>query len=222
MRIKQVFATAAVLAALTSVTACEDGDKEAAPTTPAAPSPAPSASSASSPAAQDSRASLGLPSAGSLAELRKLVHDNHSVDCTKFSTDPATVAVRSIDYLPAIEGDHQAWGVSERGLCGETGGERRAHGLTWLDKVRDMAAFQARAKEAQLKELTENGRIKATRSKVLVGADIAVETNDKSARHGLYQQRFLALNCESGFTAPQGYRLEKALVEGCVLTNYEG
>ncbi len=165
-------------------------------------------------------ASLGLPGAGSLTELRSLV--GSSVDCKQFSTDPATVAIRSIDYQPAIEGDHTAWGVRERGLCGRPGGAQRAHGLVWLDKVDDMAAFQSHEKAAQLKELQENGRIRATRSMVLVGSNIAVETNNASSRHGLYQQQFLHLDCRPGFTAPQGYRFEKAMVEGCVLTNYEG
>lgn len=48
-----------------------------------------------------------------------------------------------------------------------------------------------------------------------------METNNASIRHGLYQLQFLALNCEPGFSAPAGYRLEKSQVEGCVLTNYE-
>ncbi|MEU4211770.1 hypothetical protein AB0F13_17485 [Streptomyces sp. NPDC026206] len=162
---------------------------------------------------------LGLPSAGSLTELKELVRS--SVDCTKFTTDPADVSVSSIDYLPAVEGDPRAWGVRERGMCGYPAGAQRAHDLAWLDTVDDMATFQAEAKAAQLKDLQDDGRVKATASKVLVGQNIAVETNSKHDRHGLYQQQFLHLNCESGFSAPQGYRLEKALVPGCVLTNYE-
>ncbi|WP_338931358.1 hypothetical protein WEB32_12205 [Streptomyces netropsis] len=165
--------------------------------------------------------SLGLAAAGSLAELRKLVH--HELGCEQFSTDPETVSISSIDYLPAIEGDHKMWGVGERGMCGYPGGERRAHALSWLDKVDDMITFQTKAKAAQVKELRENGgRLKATRSMVLVGKNVAVETNDAASRHGLYQAQFLNLNCQEGFTAPEGYRFEKALVNGCVLTNYEG
>ncbi|MCD9194332.1 hypothetical protein [Streptomyces albireticuli] len=143
-----------------------------------------------------------LPSAGSLAGLRKLVE--HSVDCSRFTTDPETVAIRSIDCLPAVEGDHKAWGVRERGICGEPGGAHRAHGLVRLDTVHDMAAFQNREKAAQPAEIKEHGRIRATRSKVLIGTGIAVETNDAASRHGLYQQRFLHLNCRSGFTARRG------------------
>ncbi|MGW0393271.1 hypothetical protein ACWDYJ_20690 [Streptomyces sp. NPDC003042] len=169
-------------------------------------------------AGQPATGSLGLPSAGSLAELKKLVHP-HTVDCTNMSTADADVS--SIDYQPVVKGDHRAWGVKDRAVCGTLGGAQRAHDLNWLDVVTDMRTLQLRAKEAQLADLKDDGRLKATASKLLVGTNIAVETNDKSARHGLYQLQFLYLNCETAFTAPAGYRLEKSLVEGCVLTNFE-
>ncbi|MEU8779018.1 hypothetical protein [Streptomyces sp. NPDC048606] len=167
---------------------------------------------------QPATGSLGLPSAGSLAELKKLVHP-HSVDCTNMSTQDA--AVRSIDYKPVIEGDPRAWGVKERAVCGDLAGERRAHNLNWLDVVSDMRTLQTRAKAAQLADLKDDGRLMATGSKLMVGTNVAVETNSPSIRHGLYQLQFLYLNCEPGFNAPAGYRLEKSLVEGCVLTNFE-
>ncbi|MEV4442927.1 hypothetical protein AB0K09_28730 [Streptomyces sp. NPDC049577] len=84
-----------------------------------------------------------------------------------------------------------------------------------------MRAFEALEKTAQLKELKEYGRVRATRSMALIGRDVVVETTDPADRNGLYQQQFLHLNCEPGFTAPQGYRFEKSMTEGCVLTNYE-
>ncbi|MFJ3104888.1 hypothetical protein [Streptomyces sp. NPDC086835] len=164
--------------------------------------------------------SLGLPRAGSLAELKQLVHP-HTVDCTSYSTDPATLAVESIDYQPVITGDHRHWGVEDRAICGEPGGAQRAHNLNWLDMVSDMELLQTRAKAAQQEDLKDDNRLKATASRLLVGENIAVETNDPSVRSGLYQLQFLYLNCEPGFSAPAGYRVEKASVEGCVLTNYE-
>ncbi|UQX02704.1 hypothetical protein [Streptomyces sp. RerS4] len=166
---------------------------------------------------QPATGSLGLASAGSLAELRKLV--GHSVDCTKMSTEDA--AVESIDYKPVVQGDPRAWGVKERAVCGNLAGAQRAHDLNWLDVVSDMRTLQTRAKAAQLADLKDDGRLLATGSKLLVGTNVAVETNSKSVRHGLYQQQFLYLNCERGFSAPAGYRLEQSLVEGCVLTNFE-
>lgn len=169
-------------------------------------------------AGQPATGSLGLPSAGSLAELKKLVHP-HTVDCTNMSTEDA--GVRSIDYEPVVQGDHHAWGVEVRAVCGTLGGERRAHDLNWLDLVSDMKTLQTRAKAAQLADLKDDGRLKATASRLLVGTNIAVETNSEGVRFGLYQLQFLYLNCERGFTAPAGYRLERSLVEGCVLTNFE-
>lgn len=169
---------------------------------------------------QPSTESLGLPRAGSLAELKQLVHP-YTVDCTGYSTAPAALAVESIDYQPVITGDHRQWGVGERAICGEPGGEQRAHNLNWLDMVSDMELLQTRAKAAQQEDLKDDNRLRATASRLLVGENIAVETNDPTIRSGLYQLQFLYLNCEPGFSAPVGYRAEKASVEGCVLTNYE-
>ncbi|GHE60682.1 hypothetical protein [Streptomyces capitiformicae] len=164
--------------------------------------------------------SLGLPRAGSLAELKQLVHP-HTVDCTSYSTDPVSLAVESIDYQPVITGDHRLWGIGDRAICGEPGGAQRARNLNWLDMVNDMELLQTRAKAAQQEDLKDDNRLKATVSRLLVGENIAVESNDPSVRSGLYQLQFLYLNCEPGFSAPAGYRVEKASVEGCVLTNYE-
>ncbi|GGX98013.1 hypothetical protein [Streptomyces hiroshimensis] len=180
-------------------------------------SPEPGSSQGGQPAQP---ANPGLPSAGSVSELRKLIAS--SVDCKRFSTDPETVAVRSIDYQPFIEGDPAGWGVGERGLCGQPGGAQRAHGLIWLDKVDDMAALQTRARAVQLKEIQENGgRPKATKSVLLLGGNVAIETNNAAARFGLYQQQFFRLECRPGFTTPEGYRSEKAVADGCTLTNFE-
>ncbi|MFJ3926613.1 hypothetical protein [Streptomyces sp. NPDC090022] len=168
---------------------------------------------------QPAQGSLGLPKASSLNELKQLVHP-HTVDCTNMSTAADAVAVSSIDYAPAVDGAPSAWGIKDRAICGDLGGERRAHNLNWLSTVSDMKTLQQKAKAAQQEDL-KDGRLKATVSKLMVGENIVVETNDKSVRHGLYQLQFLYLNCEPGFKAPSGYRLEKSQVDGCVLTNYE-
>ncbi|MFD6186431.1 hypothetical protein ACFWGU_35340, partial [Streptomyces goshikiensis] len=105
--------------------------------------------------------------------------------------------------------------------CGVPAGAQRAHDLTWLDTVGNMKTLQAKAKAAQLADLKDDGKLKATASRLLVGENIAVETNDPAVRSGLYQQQFLYLNCVPGFSAPAGYRLERSQADGCVLTNYE-
>ncbi|GHB64092.1 hypothetical protein GCM10010347_37640 [Streptomyces cirratus] len=168
---------------------------------------------------QPAQGSLGLAHAGSIAELRKLVQ--YSVDCSHFSTDPGTVAIRSIDYAPVVDGNPLDWGVNGRALCGEPGGAQRAHDLNWLDIVGDMKRLQTKAKAAQLADLKDDGALRHTASLLLVGDGVAVESNNPSVRFGLYQAQFLYLNCTPGFSAPAGYRLERSQVEGCVLTNYE-
>lgn len=110
--------------------------------------------------------------------------------------------VQSIDYMPVVDGPASAWGVKQRAVCGQLGGEQRAHNLNWLDTVSDMKTLQTKAKAAQLADLKDDGRLKATASKLLVGTNIAVETNNANVRRGLYQLQFLYLNCETGFTAP--------------------
>ncbi|MFC9583221.1 hypothetical protein ACFVJ8_10385 [Streptomyces yangpuensis] len=171
-------------------------------------------------AGQPKTGSLGLPRAGSIAELRTLV--GNSLDCQKhFSTDPEAVAIESIDYAPVVTGNALDWGVTGRALCGQPATGQRARDLSWLDTVGDMRKLQTRAKAAQLADYKDDGRLRQTASRLLVGENIAVETNSPSSRHGLYQLQFLYLNCIPGFSAPAGYRLEKSLVEGCVLTNYE-
>ncbi|THA80666.1 hypothetical protein [Streptomyces sp. A0592] len=169
---------------------------------------------------QPKTGSLGLPSAGSIAELRMLV--GNSLDCEKhFSTAPDAVAIESIDYAPVVTGSGLDWGVTGRALCGEPAGAQRARNLSWLDTVVDMKLLQTRAKAAQLADYKDDGKLKETASRLLVGENIAVETNSPSSRRGLYQLQFLYLNCIPGFSAPSGYRLEKSKVEGCVLTNWE-
>ncbi|MEV0989757.1 hypothetical protein [Streptomyces sp. NPDC049949] len=170
---------------------------------------------------QPKTGSLGLARAGGIAELRKLVGSSLK-ECEKhFSTDPEAVAIESIDYQPAVKGNAVDWGITGRALCGQPAGAQRAVNLSWLDTVGDMKKLQTRAKAAQLADLKDDGKLRATASLLLVGENIAVETNDPDARFGLYQQQFLYLNCAPGFSAPAGYRLEKSRVDGCVLTNYE-
>ncbi|OEJ30594.1 hypothetical protein [Streptomyces subrutilus] len=181
----------------------------------------PAAGGAPAKPGQPAQGSLGLPRAENLGALKELVHP-HTVDCTNMSTAPDAVAVESIDYVPVVSGDQLAWGIKERAICGNAAGDRRAHDLNWLDVVRDMKLLQTKAKAAQQADLKGDGRLKATASRLLVGENIAVETNSASIRHGLYQLQFLTLECRPGFSAPAGYRLEKSQVEGCVLTNYEG
>ncbi|MFB6811550.1 hypothetical protein [Streptomyces sp. NPDC056387] len=172
-------------------------------------------------AGQPATGSLGLPRAGSIAELRTLVNNSPLACKEHFSTDPEAVAVESIDFQPVVKGNALDWGVTGRALCGQPADGQRARSLSWLDTVGDMRRLQTKAKAAQQADLKDDGQLRATASRLLVGENVAVETNSVSARFVLYQMQFLSLNCVPGFSAPSGYRLEKAQVDGCVLTNYE-
>ncbi|WP_030770529.1 hypothetical protein [Streptomyces sp. NRRL F-2664] len=198
----------------------EDGSGSPNLAAPQDPAGAVAGTDAGGKAGQPATGSLGLPRADSMAELRKLV--GNSLDCAKhFSTDPAAVATESIDYAPVVTGNGPEWGVTGRAVCGQPAGAQRARDLSWLDTVGNMKLLQTKAKAAQLADYKDDGKLKQTASRLLVGENIAVETNSPSSRHGLYQLQFLYLNCIPGFSAPSGYRLEKSQVEGCVLTNYE-
>ncbi|WP_042801643.1 hypothetical protein [Streptomyces sp. C] len=157
-----------------------------------------------------------LPSAGSIEELRKLVSPK-PVDCTEMLVTNEHIA--SIDYQPVVGRDVQGAGVKQRAVCGQLGGTTRAHNLNWLDLVADMKALQTLSKESQLAEVGQQRRL--TQSKLLVGTNVAVESNSKTIRQGLYKLGFLRLDCEPAFTAPAGSRIQKAQVDGCVLTDFE-
>lgn len=231
MHLKRIITALTALASLTALTACEDTDtgRTIEVTSPTAGPGKGSDTAPRDPAAGDepsdkpgqpAEGSLGLPRAESLDELKRMLHPDY-IDCANYSTDPATLAIESIDYQPVVTGDHRAWGVEDRALCGYPAGAQRAHDLNWMDTVYDMTLLQNRARDAQREDLKDDNKLRSTASRLLVGQNIAVETNDPAVRHGLYQLQFLYLNCAPGFTAPAGYRAEKARAAGCVLTNYE-
>ncbi|WP_405979005.1 hypothetical protein [Streptomyces sp. NBC_00158] len=157
-----------------------------------------------------------LPRAGSIEELRKLVSPK-AVDCTEMLVTNEHVA--SIDYLPVVGRDVQGAGVKQRAVCGQLGGATRAHNLNWLDLVADMKALQTVSKDSQLAEVGHQRKL--TQSKLMVGTNIAVESNNPAVRKELYKLGFLRVDCEPAFSAPAGSRIQKAQVDGCVLTDFE-
>ncbi|MEU3914268.1 hypothetical protein [Streptomyces sp. NPDC029721] len=156
-----------------------------------------------------------LPSAGSIEELRRLVSPK-TVDCTEMLVTNEHIA--SIDYQPVVGRDVRGAGVKQRAVCGKLGGPRPVD-MNWLDLVSDMKALQTVSKESQLAEVGQQRSL--TQSKLMVGKDVAVESNNPTVRKGLYKLGFLRLDCEPGFSAPAGSRIQKAQVDGCVLTDFE-
>ncbi|AZM90798.1 MULTISPECIES: hypothetical protein [Streptomyces] len=157
-----------------------------------------------------------LASAGSIEELRNLVSPK-AVDCTEMLVTNEHIA--SIDYQPVVGRDVAGAGVKQRAVCGKLGGATRAHNLNWLDLVADMKALQTLSKESQLAEVGHQRSL--TQSKLLVGTNVAVESNNPAVRKALYKLGFLRLDCEPAFSAPAGSRIRPAQVDGCVLTDFE-
>ncbi|MFD0359669.1 hypothetical protein ACFVHW_38935 [Streptomyces sp. NPDC127110] len=157
-----------------------------------------------------------LPSANSIEELRKLVSPK-AVDCTEMLVTNEHIA--SIDYLPVVGRDVQGAGIKQRAVCGQLGGATRATNLNWLDLVADMKALQTVSKDSQLAEVGKQRKL--TQSKLMVGTNIAVESNNPAVRKELYKLGFLRVDCEPAFSAPAGSKIQKAQVDGCVLTDFE-
>ncbi|MEV7887507.1 hypothetical protein ACWD3I_25985 [Streptomyces sp. NPDC002817] len=100
------------------------------------------------------------------------------------------------------EAQDPSWGIAERAVC-----EDRFADAVALLTVPDMKTFQAAVKE--------NGH-----TAFLVGQDFAVApVNGRTARD-LAGAGLKFLTCVPDFSVPSGYNTDRALVDGCVLSNY--
>lgn len=135
----------------------------------------------------------GLPSAGTMADIESFVAGRTT--CTGMhleAEDPESESVGS------------EWGVKERGVCYDADGM----GIRLL-VVKDMKAFQARAKERG--------------GGYFVGKDFAVYSADQATTvAALKESGLLYLFCEDPAGIPSGFKKDPALVDGCVLTNHTG
>ena len=140
----------------------------------------------------------GLPSAGDMAAIEKLVGSRTM--CSDLRTGPGQNGVLS------DEAEDPAWAVKERGVCGDDAADT----LT-LFSVSDMEKFQQAAKKAAAAGHS---------TRFLLGQDFAVVAADPEAAKALLATDVLLFTCEKGFKVPDGYRNEKLLVDGCALTDY--
>ncbi|WP_128976788.1 hypothetical protein [Streptomyces roseicoloratus] len=139
----------------------------------------------------------GLPAAGDMAAIEKLVGSRTMCSDLRTGTAGGTMSQESRD---------PAWAVRERGVCGDD-----ARDTLTLLSVADMEKFQQAAKKAA-------GDGHATR--FLLGQDFAVVAPDPAVAKALMASDVLLFTCERDFTVPDGYRTEKLLVDGCVLTDH--
>lgn len=102
---------------------------------------------------------------------------------------------------PDAESVGKGWGIKERAVCWDE--ERNDVTLMSID---DMKAFQVQAK-------------KHHDSGYLLGQDFAV-TGHSVTTENLKDSGLLALICDAETRIPSGYKKEKALVDGCTLTDF--
>ncbi|WP_405630868.1 hypothetical protein [Streptomyces sp. NBC_01174] len=103
---------------------------------------------------------------------------------------------------PEAVGVGKLWGIKERGVC--WGDDR--NGVT-LMSVDDMKSFQTQAKKHE-----QDGWY-------LLGEDFVV-TGGSTTRADLKGSGILAFVCDPEDPIPSGYKKEKALVDGCTLTDF--
>ncbi|WP_322984285.1 hypothetical protein [Streptomyces sp. S584] len=103
---------------------------------------------------------------------------------------------------PEAVGVGRLWGIKERGVC--WGDDR--NGVT-LMSVDDMKSFQTQAQKHE-----QDGWY-------LLGEDFVV-TGGSTTRADLKGSGILAFVCDPEDPIPSGYKQEKALVDGCTLTDF--
>lgn len=138
----------------------------------------------------------GRPSAATMADVEAFV--SRYTTCTDLH-------MQDEDYedavLPNPEEAGIAWGIEERAVCFNL-----KRNSVRLMTITDMKSFQTRAKE-------HGGGY-------LLGEDFAVASGTSATRNDLEDSGLLDLHCDPDTPIPSGYRKEKALVDGCTLTDF--
>jgi hypothetical protein len=208
------------LALLTALTGCGsdsgaegDGDGKSSAT-----------SSAASGSGSDS-ASKSLPSAKTLRDVQEFI-SGAGLPCDNLTDDESAQGTPSEGFLgPSDENDTgaekaeiDAWAIKKSGFCGET----RSDLGGWIIYLpSDMKAFQENYRKKVLGAKAEEGwKDTLARGEFLVGADFIVDPTNYQASKTLLEAGLLLENCDPGFKAPDGYRVQDALASNCVLTNY--
>jgi hypothetical protein len=115
-----------------------------------------------------------------------------------------------------IPATNTAWGIKERATC--DGVDSSANG-NQLIVVSDMSQFEAAFKARQEADLAAGEG--DTRTRWFVGQNFAVRifATDSDERDML-SLGMLGLNCASHYEAPPNSTTQKALADGCVLTDF--
>lgn len=204
MRLQRISTATAALAALTTfATACEDSPQ------PGPPAASPSASArGAAPASPTAAGAEPATLAGAQA------HVQQYTSCENLSTDPNDSRVPLSGFIGA--GD---WGITERGVCTD----KKARGEIVLFLTPDMKAFQQAAKDHAAKLLAEGRGDTDLASRTVVGKTFALTALGTATAVSLVDppnSDLRILTCNPDVFVPEGFKKEKALVEGCFLTDY--
>ncbi|MEW2587134.1 hypothetical protein [Streptomyces virginiae] len=216
-----VIASAAVVAALLTLTACGGGEN---PTVGGIGSGAEAGSGTGTDggphegtlenptknggvngsAPKDGTAFQKLPKAGTMAAAARFI--NGYTPCDPVSPKPKNGGPSSgpdTKFGPAFS-------VTETGYCGR-------RGITTIVLIKDPKAFQTAFKAETDAKSGGNPN-----QGIVVGQDFAMGSESSDAMSALLrpQAGLLMLNCHPSFNPPSGFRKEPALVKGCVLTDY--
>ncbi|MEV6261295.1 hypothetical protein AB0M42_11160 [Streptomyces sp. NPDC051784] len=134
----------------------------------------------------------GPPSAPTMADIETFVSQRTTCTDLEISTEPD-------EDIPEETG--ATWGIKERAICFNVKGN-----YVRLMSIDDMRNFQTQAKRVG--------------GGYLVGKDFAVDSATSLTRDDFKESGLLQLVCDPEEQIPSGYKKQKALVEGCVLTDF--
>ncbi|AWZ07042.1 MULTISPECIES: hypothetical protein [unclassified Streptomyces] len=202
MRMKSLLASSAAVAALLTLTACDDGGGTGNPSLGGIGAPNGSNGSASS----KGTGFKGLPKAGNMAGAARIV--GMYTDCKQVR--PLLDSYNGSKADPDAEYD-KSYSVTERGYCD-------SRGRTSIFMIKDAKAFQTAYKAEVDKEKGSGNRDTGP----VIGQDFATGSEDADVMIAMVAPHtgLMVLNCHADFSPPSGYRKEPALVKGCVLTDY--
>ncbi|MET9320865.1 hypothetical protein ABZX75_11865 [Streptomyces sp. NPDC003038] len=141
---------------------------------------------------------LGLPSAGDIASIEKLVNQYATCDNLRPRDEKE-------DRWGTLAKD-PAWAIKERARCDDDSNQN----ITLL-AISDMAKFQAANRKA-----SEGGK----NNEALIGKNFAIVAEGDETGQALMKAKMLILTCSGDYPIPGGYKQHKGLAEGCVLTDY--
>ncbi|MGW6565423.1 hypothetical protein [Streptomyces sp. NPDC054975] len=137
-----------------------------------------------------------LPKAATIADVQQAVVER-GVACDKLRQSR-----EGMSYMED-EAKDPAWGIKERAVCKDGGGD-----AVTLLLIGDMAKFQ--------ESLAKGGR------SFSIGQNFAVAAESDSSGQSLVQNGLVVLSCDAKDRekVPSGFEIHEGLVKGCFTTNY--